>query len=104
MDLRQDHVADIVRRGRCGRGRRVFRRREQRLFGQLFGEICERHLKVMLSRQRIQSIHMRTFDSLSEREILALAVSLEEDDERIYADIADGLRENYPATAEMFEA
>ena len=46
---------------------------------------------------------MRNFDSLSEREILALAVALEEEDERIYGDFADGLRENYPATAEMFE-
>src|SRR3954464_14753945 len=46
---------------------------------------------------------MRSFESLSEREILALAISLEEDDERIYSDIADGLREDYPATAEMFE-
>jgi erythrin-vacuolar iron transport family protein len=46
---------------------------------------------------------MRRFDSLSEREILALAISLEEDDERIYSDIADGLREDYPATAEVFE-
>jgi rubrerythrin len=46
---------------------------------------------------------MRRFESLSEREILALAISLEEDDERIYSDIADGLRENYPSTAEMFE-
>jgi len=46
---------------------------------------------------------MRSFDSLTEREILALAVSLEEDDERIYADFADGLRENYPSTAEVFE-
>src|SRR3974390_2004093 len=46
---------------------------------------------------------MRTFDSLSEREILSLAVALEEEDERIYGDFADGLRENYPATAEMFE-
>ena len=46
---------------------------------------------------------MRRFDSLSEREILALAVSLEEEDERIYADYAEGLREDYPATAEMFD-
>src|SRR5450432_793665 len=37
---------------------------------------------------------MRTFNSLSEREILALAVSLEEEDERIYADFADGLRQD----------
>ena len=46
---------------------------------------------------------MRTFESLSEREVLALAISLEEDDERIYSDIADGLHEDYPATAEVFE-
>jgi erythrin-vacuolar iron transport family protein len=46
---------------------------------------------------------MRSFDSLTEREVLALAISLEEEDERVYADFADGLREQYPATAEMFE-
>jgi rubrerythrin len=46
---------------------------------------------------------MRTFDSLSEREILALAISLEEEDARIYDDFADGLKENYPATARIFE-
>jgi rubrerythrin len=46
---------------------------------------------------------MRSFESLTEREILALAISLEEDDERIYGDFADGLRENYPSTADMFE-
>ena len=34
---------------------------------------------------------MRNFDDLSEREILALAISNEEEDSRIYADFADGL-------------
>src|ERR1051326_1311354 len=34
---------------------------------------------------------MRSFDSLSEQEILALAISLEEEDARIYDDFADGL-------------
>jgi len=47
---------------------------------------------------------MRKFDSLSEREILALAISLEEDDERTYADYAEGLRENFTASAAMFDA
>jgi erythrin-vacuolar iron transport family protein len=47
---------------------------------------------------------MRKFDSLSEREILALAISLEEDDERTYADYAEGLKENFPASAAIFEA
>jgi rubrerythrin len=46
---------------------------------------------------------MRSFDTLSEREILALAISQEEEDGRIYADFADGLREHYPATAEALE-
>ncbi len=46
---------------------------------------------------------MRTFDSLTEREILALAISLEEEDERVYADFIDGLRENYPSSAAVFE-
>jgi rubrerythrin len=45
---------------------------------------------------------MRNFDQLSEREMLALAVSNEEEDGRIYADIADGLFENYPASAKVF--
>lgn len=46
---------------------------------------------------------MRTFESLSEQEILALAISLEEEDERIYADFAEGLRQNFPASAALFE-
>jgi rubrerythrin len=45
---------------------------------------------------------MRSFDSLSEKEILAVAIGQEEQDARIYADFADGLQENFPATAEMF--
>jgi erythrin-vacuolar iron transport family protein len=45
----------------------------------------------------------RNFRDLSEREILALAISLEEEDGRVYADFAEGLRETYPATAKMLE-
>ena len=45
----------------------------------------------------------RNFKDLSEREILALAISLEEEDARVYADFADGLRETYPATAKLFD-
>jgi len=45
----------------------------------------------------------RKFKDLSEREILALAITLEEEDGRVYADFADGLRETYPATAKLFE-
>ncbi len=45
----------------------------------------------------------KNFKDLSEREILALAITLEEEDSRVYSDFADGLRESYPATAKMFE-
>ncbi|HTW66817.1 MAG TPA: ferritin family protein [Bryobacteraceae bacterium] len=45
---------------------------------------------------------MRSFDSLSEREILALAISLEEEDERVYAEYAEGLRQNFPGSAAVF--
>ena len=46
---------------------------------------------------------VRNFNSLSEREILALAISLEEEDERVYADYAEGLRENFAASAAVFD-
>lgn len=46
---------------------------------------------------------MKNFDSLSEQEILALAISLEEEDERVYADFAEGLRRDFPATAAVFD-
>ncbi len=45
---------------------------------------------------------MRDFSDLSEREVLALAIANEEEDARIYADIAEGLRETYPASARVF--
>src|SRR5437763_1062948 len=47
---------------------------------------------------------MRSFKSLSEQEVLALAISLEEEDARIYDDFADGLKETYPALAERCRA
>ncbi len=45
---------------------------------------------------------MRRFSELSEREILALAVALEEEHGRIYAEYATGLAESYPASAKVF--
>ena len=45
----------------------------------------------------------KNFKDLTEREIVALAIALEEEDGRIYADFIDGLRDTYPASAEMFE-
>ncbi len=45
---------------------------------------------------------MRNFADLTEQEILALAISLEEDQARIYADYAQGLLADYPASAAVF--
>ena len=45
---------------------------------------------------------MKHFSELTEREVLALAISLEEEDERIYDNFVDGLKEQYPASANIF--
>ena len=47
---------------------------------------------------------MRSFESLTEKEILALAISQEEEDARIYDDFSEGLKENHPAQAQQFSA
>ena len=46
---------------------------------------------------------MKRFAELSEQEILALAISSEDEDSRIYRGFADGLREQAPASAKMFD-
>ncbi|MBS0562107.1 MAG: ferritin family protein, partial [Proteobacteria bacterium] len=46
---------------------------------------------------------MRRFSDLTEQEVLALAISNEEEDGRIYSDFADSLREKYPDSARVFE-
>lgn len=45
----------------------------------------------------------RRFSELSEQEILALAISSEEDDARIYRTLAERLRADYPASAKIFD-
>jgi erythrin-vacuolar iron transport family protein len=45
----------------------------------------------------------KRFKDLSEKEMLALAIQLEEEDGRVYSDFAEGLRDTYPSTAQMFE-
>jgi hypothetical protein len=44
----------------------------------------------------ILACFLTAFSELSEREILALAISLEEDDARIYGDYAERLKADYP--------
>lgn len=45
----------------------------------------------------------KAFSDLTDREVLALAVQAEEEDSRIYREMADQLRTDYPASAEVFE-
>src|ERR1700688_3531616 len=45
----------------------------------------------------------KNFKDLTEREILALAITLEEEDGRIFGDFAEGLRETSPATAKVLD-
>jgi len=45
----------------------------------------------------------RRFSDLSEQEIIALAISSEEDDARIYRSYAERLRGDFPASAEVFD-
>lgn len=53
------------------------------------------NMSLALSRKR--------FADLTEQEVLALAISSEEDDARIYRHWAEFLRRDYPATAAVFE-
>jgi rubrerythrin len=46
---------------------------------------------------------VKRFAELSEQEILALAISSEDEDSRIYRGFAEGLREPFPASAKVFD-
>lgn len=46
---------------------------------------------------------MKRFSELTESEVLALAITSEEEDSQIYLSFANRLRADYPATAHMFE-
>jgi rubrerythrin len=48
-------------------------------------------------------LNRRRFGDLSEQEILALAISSEEDDARIYRSYAERLRAEFPASAAVFD-
>ena len=47
--------------------------------------------------------HRKHFSDLGEQEIIALAISSEEDDARIYRGFAERLRGEFPATATVFD-
>ena len=46
---------------------------------------------------------MKRFSDLSEQEIVALAITNEDEDSRIYRGFAEGLRGKYPASAKVFD-
>ncbi len=46
---------------------------------------------------------MKRFAELTEQEVLALAITNEEEDSRIYRGFAEGLREQYPSSAKVFD-
>ncbi len=46
---------------------------------------------------------MKNFADLTEREVLAVAISAEEEDSRIYMSFAEDLKERYPDSAKIFE-
>jgi rubrerythrin len=46
---------------------------------------------------------MKSFHELTEAEVLALAITSEEEDSQIYLSFANRLRADYPSTAQMFE-
>src|ERR1700694_3729260 len=46
---------------------------------------------------------MKNFSDLTEREVLAVAISAEEEDSRIYMTFAEDLAERYPESAKIFE-
>lgn len=47
--------------------------------------------------------HRKRFSDLSEQDVIALAISSEEDDARIYRTYAEHLREEFPDTAKIFD-
>ncbi len=46
---------------------------------------------------------MKKFSELSEQEVLALAITNEEEDSRIYRGFAEGLRAHFPSSAKVFD-
>ena len=49
-----------------------------------------------------QRFILKSFSDLTEQEIIALAISSEDDDARAYSGFANALMESYPASAKVF--
>jgi rubrerythrin len=46
---------------------------------------------------------VKRFAELTEQEVLALAITNEEEDSRIYRGFAEGLRQQFPSSAKVFD-
>jgi rubrerythrin len=53
--------------------------------------------------QSEQAMSLKNFSDLTQREVLAIAIASEEEDNRIYTSFAEELAGRYPATAKVFE-
>jgi rubrerythrin len=51
----------------------------------------------------MKGLNLKSVKDLSEKEMLALAISLEEEDCRILGDFADAVKDLYPASADIFK-
>lgn len=52
---------------------------------------------------RAKECPVKRFSDLTEQEVLALAITSEEEDSRIYRGFAEGLREQFPSSAKIFD-
>ena len=67
------------------------------------GNTIEHSDGIILLSVTLVSTMAKNFKDLSEREILALAISLEEEDGRVYGEFAESMRSTYPDTAKMLD-
>jgi rubrerythrin len=73
-------------------------------FGHIIREPEAYHIgKGVPSTPLADEVEVKRFAELTEQEILALAISNEEEDNRIYRAFAEGLRANYAASAKVFD-
>jgi rubrerythrin len=59
---------------------------------------------VSFPKEALPDLCLKSFVDLDEREILALAISLEEEDSRIYRDFAERMKEKNPEIASVLES
>ncbi len=61
-------------------------------------------MRLALATKQAARDHQEELSDLTQQELLALAIALEEEDSRTYSDLADAIGDTYPGTAQMFSA